>query len=150
MTYLKNILTLVILVFFNTSLIASNPTNWTKYTEDNNLLIEYRYQNCQLSRFDEEKVILRLTNKLNKDISVSWKEEMWYDNECINCNLKNENEMFKTIQLKAKETLAGECDRNNRLTIFSKFSEKLIDMPGVNKIIELTKFELKKIIISYE
>ena len=63
MTYLKNILTLVILVFFNTCLIASNPSNWTKYIEDNNLLIEYRYQNCQLSRFDEEKVILRLTNK---------------------------------------------------------------------------------------
>ena len=55
------------------------------------------------------------------------------------------DELFKSITLKANQFKEGNCERNNPLTIFSKFSEKLIDMPGVSKIVELTKFELKKI-----
>ena len=118
--------------------------------DDANLLIEYQYQNCEYERFDEEKILLKITNKIDKDIFLSWKEELWYDQDCLNCNLENENELFKSITLKANQFKEGNCERNNPLTIFSKFSEKLIDMPGVSKIVELTKFELKKIKISYE
>ena len=46
--------------------------------------------------------------------------------------------------------LAGDCDIQDNLRIFSKFSDKIEDMPGIKKIVELTKFKLKNINISYE
>jgi hypothetical protein len=58
--------------------------------DDANLLIEYQYQNCEYERFDEEKILLKITNKIDKDIFLSWNEELWYDQKCINCNLENE------------------------------------------------------------
>ena len=148
---LENIfLLLITMLFLSLSVRAENPNNWITYYDDASILIEYQYKNCEYDRFDEEKIILKITNKFNKDILLSFKEELWYDEECINCNFENENEFFKSINLLANEVKIGTCERNNRLTIFAKFTEKLIDMPGVNKIIELTKFELKKINISYE
>ena len=143
-------LLLMIALFLSLSIKAEKPINWITYYDDSSLLIEYQYQNCEYLRFNEEKIILKITNKIDKDILLRWKEELWYDEACVNCDQENENENFKSINLKANQTLNGNCDRDNTLTIFSKFSEKLIDMPGVNKIIELTKFELKKINISYE
>lgn len=148
---LENIfLLLITTLFLSFSVRAENPNNWITYYDDASILIEYQYQNCEYDRFDEEKIILKITNKVNKDILLSFKEELWYDEKCINCNLENENEFFKSINLLANEVKSGTCERNDRLTIFSKFTEKLVDMPGVNKIVELTKFELKKINISYE
>jgi hypothetical protein len=148
---LENIFLLLITsIFLSLSVKAENPNNWITYLDDANLLIEYQYQNCEYERFDEEKILLKITNKIDKDIFLSWKEVLWYDQDCINCNLENENELFKSITLKANQFKEGTCERNNPLTIFSKFSERLIDMPGVSKIVELTKFELKKIKISYE
>lgn len=148
---LENIFLLLITTLFLSFAVKSeNPNNWITYFDDTSLIIEYQYQNCEYDRFDEEKIILKITNKADKDILISWKEELWYDQECLNCNLDNENEIYKSIAIKANQIKNGNCERNNPLTIFSKFSEKLIDMPGVSKIVELTKFELKKINISYE
>jgi hypothetical protein len=36
----------------------------------------------------------------------------------------------------------GKCNINNDLRIFSKFTSRIEDMPGINKINALTKFEL--------
>ena len=47
----------------------------------------------------------------------------------------------------ADQSLVGQCNFHSNLKIFSNFSEKLEDMPGVNKIVRLTKFELKNITI---
>ncbi len=112
------------------------------------LLIEYQYQNCEYDRFDEEKIILKITNKVNKDILLSFKEELWYDEKCINCNLENENEFLKALifwQMKSNQVHVKEMTDS---LFFQSLLKRLIDMPGVNKIVELTKFELKKINIS--
>jgi hypothetical protein len=117
---LENIFLLLITsLFLSLSVKAENPNNWITYLDDANLLIEYQYQNCEYERFDEEKILLKITNKIDKDIFLSWKEELWYDQDCINCNLENENELFKSITLKANQFKEGTCERNNPLTIFS-------------------------------
>jgi hypothetical protein len=46
--------------------------------------------------------------------------------------------------------LEGNCSENNALRVFSKFTEKLEDMPGIDKITTLTKFELENLKITDE
>ena len=54
------------------------------------------------------------------------------------------------IHINSNETVIGNCYDQNALRIFSKFSEKSENMPGIDKIVELTKFKLKNIITVYE
>jgi hypothetical protein len=50
----------------------------------------------------------------------------------------------------ANQVVSGDCYIQDNLRIFSKFSDRIEDMPGIKKIVELTKFKLKNINISYE
>ena len=79
---------------------------------------------------------------------MQWKELLWYDDKCINCEQYNP-EFRKEIAIKAKNILVGDCNTNNSLKIFSRFADKIEDLPviGVEKIAVLTKFELKNIIL---
>ena len=86
----------------------------------------------------------------NNDINVSWYNESWYDKKCINCSDEKSDEDFNKVYLKADEEVLGNCIDQNSLRIFSKFSDKIENMPGIKKIVKLTKFELKNINISYE
>ena len=148
----KNIfLYLVLALFLNTSLKAVPTDNWTNYYSDNEIKIEYQYLNCEYSdRFNQEFVILKITNLTNKQVSVSWNNESWYDEECINCSEDNANEYFNEILINANQFVTGNCSTQNSLRIFSKFSDSLANMPGVKRIVKLTKFKLQNINIRYE
>ena len=148
----KNVSTyLVILMFVSINSIAGSLSNWTTYYSDNEIKIEYQYTNCEYpERFNQEFVILKITNLTNNDINVSWYNESWYDKKCINCSDEKSDEAFNKVYLKANEKVLGNCIDQNSLRIFSKFSDKIENMPGIKKIVKLTKFELKNINISYE
>jgi len=142
---------LVILMFVSINSIAGSLSNWTTYYSDSEIKIEYQYTNCEYpERFNQEFVILKITNLTNNDINVSWYNESWYDKKCINCSDEKSDEDFNKVYLKANEKVLGNCIDQNSLRIFSKFSDKIENMPGIKKIVKLTKFELKNINISYE
>ncbi|MBC8265756.1 MAG: hypothetical protein H8E84_02210 [Flavobacteriales bacterium] len=133
------------LLFSRTISHATNPTEWTTYYENDEITISFTYLNCEyLEQFDNEYLILRIQNNSNKDITIDWQEQLWYDNKCMNCELESP-EFRKEITVKADATISGDCTTYNNLRIFSKFTEKLEDMPGVDKINTLTKFELKNL-----
>ena len=94
-------------------------------------------------------MILKIENLSNNKINIEWREELWYDDKCINCE-QNREEFRTNIKMKKGEILIGDCMQINKLKIFSKFTEPLEEMPGVDAINKLTKFELKNITISYE
>ena len=151
MNFNKTSLYLAILLFFSINLHAESPNNWTTYHIDNEVKIEYQYNNCEYSdRFNQEFVILKITNLTNKDLNVKWYNESWYDKKCINCSDEKSEEYFNEVYLKANEVVIGNCTDQNSLRIFSKFSDKIENMPGIKKIVKLTKFNLKNINISYE
>ena len=149
---MKNTLTLCIAFFslcYSSNLFSNNPRGWETCFDNDSVKIEFTYVDCEyVEVFDQELVILRIINKLDTEAVISWKEELWYDDQCVNCNQDNV-EYIKTTTLKAKEKLEGDCDTNNNLKIFSKFTDKIEDLPilGVKKIAALSRFELKNISI---
>jgi hypothetical protein len=130
---------------------AELPSNWTTYYSDNDVKIEYQYTNCEYSdRFNQEFVILKMTNLTNHSLSISWDNESWYDKKCINCSENKTDEASNKVFITANQIVSGDCDIQDNLRIFSKFSDRIEDMPGIKKIVELTKFKLKNINISHE
>ena len=149
---MKRTLPAILIAFFSlftSNSMGSNPTEWEIYFENDTVKIEYTYENCEYAEtFNQEFVILRIINKLNSELVIVWKEELWYDDICANCEQDN-IESRKVINLKAGERLEGECNINSNLKIFSKFTDKIEDLPilGVEKIATLSRFELKNITI---
>ena len=143
----KYLLPLSISVFLFSSVIsyATNPIEWTTYYHKNDITITFTYLNCEyLEQFNHEYLILRIQNTSNKDITIDWQEQLWYDNKCMNCE-HDSPEFRKEITVKSGKTISGDCTIYNNLRIFSKFTEKLEDMPGVDRITALTKFEMKNL-----
>jgi len=151
MNFRLTISALVLSLIFSIITHAEAPNNWTTYYSDNDVKIEYQYTNCEYSdRFNQEFVILKMTNLTNNNLSISWVNESWYDKKCINCSENRTDEASNKVLIPANQLVAGDCDIQDNLRIFSKFSDRIEDMPGIKKIVELTKFELKNINISYE
>ena len=146
-----NILIILLTLIFSINSHAELPNNWSNYYSDNDVKIEYQYVNCEYSdRFNQEFVILKMTNLTNNNLSISWVNESWYDKKCINCSEKRTDEASNKVLIPANQVFVGDCDTQDNLRIFSKFSDRIEDMPGIKKIVELTKFKLKNINISYE
>jgi len=142
-------ITLAFITLISTTLSASNPADWETYFENDSIKIEFAYQNCEyIEQFNSEFVIFKISNYTNQILTIEWEEQLWYDENCINCETDN-NESRKQNTIPATTTLEGKCNENNTLRVFSKFTEKLEDMNGVNKIVALSKFELKNLTITY-
>ena len=142
-------LTLAFITLISTTLSASNPADWETYFENDSIKIEFAYQNCEyLEQFNSEFVIFKITNYTSQNLTIEWEEQLWYDENCMNCETNN-SENRKQITILSTTSSEGKCNINNDLRIFSKFTEKLEDMPGVNKINALSKFELKNLTITY-
>jgi hypothetical protein len=151
MNFRLTISALVLSLIFNISTNAESPNNWTKYYSDNDVKIEYQYMNCEYSdRFNQEFVILKMTNLTNKNFSISWVNESWYDKKCINCSENRTDEASNKVLIPANQVLVGDCDIQDNLRIFSRFSDRIENMPGIKKIVKLTKFKLKNINVTYE
>jgi len=149
---MKRTLPAILIAFFylfTFNAIGSNPTEWEIYFENDTVKIEYTYQNCEYTeQFNSEYVVFKITNTTNQNVTIEWQEQLWLDDNCINCELNNP-EFRKEIKISANHTTSGDCKISNNLRIFSKFTERLEDMPGVNKIVSLSKFELKNLTITY-
>ena len=142
---MKRTLPAILMAFFclfTFNSMGSNPTEWEIYFENDTVKIEYAYQNCEYTeQFNSEYVVFKITNTIKQNITVEWQEQLWFDDNCINCETVNK-ENRKQITIVSTSVSEGKCNMNNSLRIFSKFTEDLDKMPGVNTIIALTKFEL--------
>ena len=151
MNFRLTISALVLSLIFSIITHAEAPNNWTTYYSDEVVKIEYQYTNCEYSdRFNQEFVILKITNLTNNNLSLRWVNESWYDKKCINCSENRTDEASNKVLIPANQLVVGDCDIQDNLRIFSKFSDRIEDMPGIKKIVKLTKFKLKNINISYE
>ena len=129
---------------------ANGGNNWEVYYENTQVKISFCKIQCIFDeQFDQEIVVFKIENFSAQAITVQWDSKIWYDNSCINCE-QDSPEFRKITRVEKGKTLEGNCSENNALRIFSKFTEKLEDMPGVDKIVKLTKFELENLNITDE
>ena len=142
---------LIVSFFLSSSLaIANGENNWEVYYENDQIKISFCQVQCDFDeQFDQEIVVFKIENFSAQAITVQWDSKIWYDNSCINCE-QDSPEFRKVTRVEKGKTLEGSCSENNALRIFSKFTEKLEDMPGVDKIVKLTKFELENLKITNE
>ena len=129
---------------------ANGGNNWEVYYENTQVKISFCQLQCDFDgQFNQEIVVFKIENFSAQAITVQWDSKIWYDNSCINCE-QDSPEFRKVTRVEKGKTLEGNCGENNALRIFSKFTENLEDMPGVDKIVTLTKFELENLIITDE
>ena len=129
---------------------ANGGNNWEVYYENTQVKISFCQLQCDFDeQFDQEIVVFKIENFSAQAIAVQWDSKIWYDNSCINCE-QDSPEFRKITRVEKGKTVEGNCSENNALRIFSKFTEKLEDMPGVDKIVKLTKFELENLNITDE
>ena len=142
----------LIIIFLASSMLgtAEVENNWEIYYENTQLKISFRTTDCDFdNQFDQELVVFKIENLTSNTLLVQWDSKLWYDESCINCE-QDSPEFRKEIRIESKKMLEGNCSTHNALRIFSKFTENLKDMPGVDKITTLTKFEFKNINIKDE
>ena len=124
--------------------------NWEVYYENTQLKISFCQIQCDFNdQFDQEFVVFKIENLTSNTLLVQWDSKIWYDESCINCE-QDSPEFRKEIRVESKKIIEGNCSEHNALRIFSKFTENLEDMPGVDKITTLTKFELENLNITDE
>ena len=142
----------LIIIFLSSSVLgtAEAGNNWEIYYENTQLKISFRTIDCDFdNQFDHELMVFKIENLTSNTLLVQWDSKLWYDESCINCE-QDSPEFRKEIRIESKKMLEGNCSTHNALRIFSKFTENLKDMPGVDKITTLTKFEFKNINIKDE
>ena len=143
---------LIILLFTLISLKATaSETKWQILHENDEVIIETKNYNCDFSdAYDQEFIFLKITNLTEYSLTLKYSLKLWYDNECINCD-SNRPEYEKLFKLNPNETITSNSyERLNQSKIVVKFSMPLEKMPGVNKIVKLTNFEINNIRVEYE
>ena len=124
--------------------------NWEVYYENTQLKISFCQIQCDFNdQFDQEFVVFKIENLTSNTLLVQWDSKIWYDESCINCE-QDSPEFRKEIRVESKKIIEGNCSEHNALRIFSRFTENLENMPGVDKITTLTKFELENLNITDE
>ena len=113
------------------------------YSEVNGVQIYYRLA----ERHDLHNGIhatyieLQVVNTTSEKLNMSWNYDMWVDGSCITCEVINKEEYSHKLELKASDTIEGDCQarEQNELLLFIKYIDK--DMRT------LTDFELSNLSI---
>ena len=107
---MRHLLYTLAVLILSTTLGFSNTQisedDWVVYFENDKCIIKHKIQNCKYEDFfNQEYIILELTNKTNDQLEVSWNEERWYDNICSNCEQDTE-EYRKTTMVDANQIIS--------------------------------------------
>jgi len=132
----------VLLLFALIPLAGFSQQQWQSYFKNENITIEYRYEDCHDNQNGTHKqyLLLKVSNNTDKAIDVSFRKELWYNEACTGCE-GNSPEHQVQLKMKPGAKDEGTCGTSNpSLKIFSK----MLDM----KKSQLTKFELKNISVS--
>ncbi len=129
---------LFLLILFTSS---SNAEDWQLYVEKKGIRIEFRYIDCDFNMgYDQQWILLKISNTSANTKLVEWKSNLWYNNECKTCNVEGQ-EYHRIVSVDSGKTLEGACSlhSNGDLTLFVKFIDKQYQSSNPQV---LTKFEL--------
>jgi uncharacterized protein YcfL len=82
-------------------------------------------------------LLINAVNKSNSVIDISFKKNLWFDGECVNCESES-NEHILSFELEPSETKTGGCETNSGMRIF-------VRMLNLTDVRQLTHFELETI-----
>lgn len=119
--------------------------DWTVLTVKDDVKVEYKIESCYPSMgYDQNKLLLRLSNTSDSEVNVQWHALLEYDGKCKTCSYPEE--YTYSIMVPANGVVEGDCtfDSNVALEYFSKF----IDKDYTGKPVQLTGFELFNLTIS--
>lgn len=140
MTKVKRLFGIFILCVAPSLLSAQSSDSWTLYRDLDAVKIDYQLQQCGTDVITEFNFV-RLTNKTNKPILVSFKIEYYYNGSCSTCGT---NEYQFTFSLAPNESIMPSCgdlsSPNGRLAIINKYVNRNYGHP-------LDRFELSNIIV---
>lgn len=142
MTTIYKILFLAIssLVVFN---FKAQSNDWELYRSVDGVELFTMKVNCKPKKggFDRDLILIKVVNTNNVTKSISWKEALWYNDNCFSCN-SNSNEFLKEFSLFPNSQIIGECEGFDYpfLTLFVQFTDKDYKSQDVQI---LTKFELR-------
>jgi len=101
------------------------PSDWVVYFEDNqNFKIEYKLITCDYtSGYDQEMVLLKVTNLSTENIKFFWHAELHYAAVCKTCN--DQDEYTFGTEVPSGQSVEGVCDRSVGfdLKFFSGFND---------------------------
>lgn len=153
MNYFKLLLLFAVCISTN-ALMAQSTTHekldftaksWKSYFVSEQISIDYKFEDCSQSiGYNQEKLLLRITNTSETAITISWHTILEYNGECKTCDYPDEYGYSVTIQ--PNETIEGDCSLEYRheLTYFSKFvDERYHGIPT-----ELTGFDMRNLTIT--
>ena len=136
--------TIFLFLFVSQLFSAQEDTTWKLYIQLDEISIYYKTDKCFPNQgFDEELIMLRFVNTSANTITISWKEQLWYNDNCYNCNSESE-EYNHELSIPAITVIEGTCERLNNafLTLFVQFIDKNYHSKNPQL---LTKFELVNI-----
>ncbi|MDG1330908.1 MAG: hypothetical protein P8P74_01150 [Crocinitomicaceae bacterium] len=122
-------LTSLALCFFAFSQIPTNfvttsditSSGWEMYAENQEVKVELKRSDCYLnSGLDKQYFLIRITNKTQNNVSVSWEMDLFYNNDCKTCGI---GEYEWQIDLGPSGSAEGLCANgsDNEMRMFSKF-----------------------------
>ena len=113
-------------------------SEWISYFSNDQILIHFKYAECDPRfGFDNQSILLKVTNLSNQNYGVSWQMHKYYDGVCNSCDYPAEY-LYK-INLDASSIQEGDCTVESmyQLKIFSKFIDE-----KYTKGKQLTSFKL--------
>lgn len=128
--------TFFLVFIFTTSVVFGQESNiWEKHTLNEFFEISTQKINCTnpSQGINKEYLFLKIANKSNESLTLTYKVEKWYNG--VNSNSDEGNQY--TIKLSPGESVEGSCEnyRNGKLAIFSK-------MTGTSNARKLTNYTI--------
>ena len=157
---IMNNLLLLLFVVIAAPLNAQQPTNiitpsvnckqadksgqWSDYFSNDQLTIQYKFVSCDPEiGFDQEEVILKMTNHTNDELKLDWHILLEYNNECKTCDYPEEYGYH--VFLKPNQTREGSCSIHSEafeLKMFSKFLDDRAKQKDVLTSFALSDFQI--------
>lgn len=121
---------------------TDNSEDWTVYVTNENFEVQYKIEHCDPSiGYDNQSVLLKLTNKTTDKLVFNWFHTLSYDGNCLTCDYPEEYTF--EISVPSGSSIEGDCTvySDYRLKIFSKFDDPNYKKGGKT----LTSFQLKNL-----
>jgi len=119
----------------------SQNSEWTIYKSLNGVDVLYKQVDCVTDQAPSQiAYIVKLENKTNNEVVVSWDLSVWYNNEKLSHDVAD-GENHYSVKVSANQSIEGNCDTPyGPLYIFKDF----ITYVSPTK---LTRFELENLAV---
>ena len=100
---------------------------WQEFYKSDNFRLSYKYADCSDDFNDiyHDYILIKAENLTDKQLLVDWNYLLYYDDECISCNIEDDEYMFRIIfepfQVFEPDCLSILLPEQNRLRIFRSF-----------------------------